>query len=467
MPPPRADERGGARERGRGEASGNRRGLDRHDPGDGRAHAADEDRRAADGRAADGRAGGDRGVGRRAAAPGDGGRVSGGKYRSSGEAGSRRRRRLKTVWERTFGSWVANTRASHLFVLFSLGALLLVAGLWTLPSYFAYRARPQWTQQFCLVKGVSNTTGCVSVEFVFPTDSVCDQTNAVAYDCENLCIYGENQRAFRLGNLGADGLVATSQESITAYQKKYVKGTEWPCWYPKGGAGFPESLTWKKANNPNAAMFDSLIWLAPFLVSLTVSVICMLRKPKRVEEMEDSEMLTGLFEEVVTGREKQKRFEWEQGEKLKSVLTKVQGETARRLDVVQEVERERKQRIENEDNLKHTLHENIRSLESRLVSEMAHRLSKIPIPDKLKKKLARAEEKNERTTKDARKDGARPDSAASIYVDHQRDERRRRGALDDDVEAQRNAFQRRLGERGRDAGEDRGERRRSKSRTRR
>jgi hypothetical protein len=67
--------------------------------------------------------------------------------------------------------------------------------------------------------------------------------------------------------------------------------------------------------------------------------------------------------------------------------------------------------------------------------------------------------------------GERPDSAASIYDDHQRDERRRRGALDDDVEAQRNAFQRWLGERrGREHDRDRDRERsrgRSKSRTRR
>ena len=59
------------------------------------------------------------------------------------------------------------------------------------------------------------------------------------------------------------------------------------------------------------------------------------------------------------------------------------------------------------------------------------------------------------------------DSAARIYDDHPRDERKGRGALDDELEAQRNAFQRRLGERrGRDGDRERS-RGRSKSRPRR
>ena len=101
-------------------------------------------------------------------------------------------------------------------------------------------------------------------------------------------MYNENQRKARLNDPASDGLSATSPAQITEYQAKYLKGSEFPCWYPMGGSNFPESLTFEKPNNPNGAMFDALIWLLPFLVSLTISVICMLRKPKRVEEMEDS-----------------------------------------------------------------------------------------------------------------------------------------------------------------------------------
>ena len=110
------------------------------------------------------------------------------------------------------------------------------------------------------------------------------------------------------------------------------------------------------------------------------------------------------------------------------------------------------------------------------ISEMAARLAKIPIPKELKKKMG-VDGKRGRADKYDSKErllkGDRPDSAASIYDDHQRDERKRRGALDDDVEAQRNAFQRRLGERrGRERGRDRDRDRersrgRSKSRPRR
>jgi myosin heavy subunit len=216
-------------------------------------------------------------------------------------------------------------------------------------------------------------------------------------------------------------------------------------------------------------MFNALIALAPFLVTTTLSVIWMLRRPKAVEELEDSEMLTGLFEEVITGREKQKRFAEEQEKKLRLVAAKVEGEAERRLSVVQEVEREKKERRENEDNLKYQVSENIRSLESRMISEMASRLAKIPLPKELKKKMG-VDGKRGRDKYDSKEralKGDRPDSAASIYDDHQRDERKRRGALDDDVEAQRNAFQRRLGERrGRDGDRERS-RGRSKSRPRR
>ena len=61
--------------------------------------------------------------------------------------------------------------------------------------------------------------------------------------------------------------------------------------------------------------------------------------------------------------------------------------------MVQEVEKERRDRLTNEDNLKHALHENMRSLESKLVREMAQRLAAIPIPSKLKDKMMRKADK--------------------------------------------------------------------------
>lgn len=449
MRPARADERGRARERGRGD---DRRGKskDRRDRGE----RGERD---------------DRGFGARD----DPRRARGEKGRSSrpGEPSSRRRK-PKTVWQRTFGQF--NLKYPHVAVLLSAGSVVAVFFLWTLPSYLTYRDRPKFTQQFCVVRAVSETTGCVSVDFVYVSDSICDQSNEVTYDCSNLCVYEEAQRTARLSNPGSDGLEATSEASRAAFVTRYFVGAETPCWYPKGGSGFPDSLTFLKPNNPNAAMFNALIALAPFLVTTTLSVIWMLRRPKAVEELEDSEMLTGLFEEVITGREKQKRFAEEQEKKLRLVAAKVEGEAERRLSVVQEVEREKKERRENEDNLKHQVSENIRSLESRMISEMAARLSKIPIPKELKKKMGidgKRGRGDKHDSKERMLKGERPDSAASIYDDHQRDERRRRGALDDDVEAQRNAFQRRLGERrGREHDRDRERERsrgRSKSRTRR
>ena len=442
MKPARADERGRVRERGRADEMTRRDGKPR-------------ERRDRDGDKDD-----DRGRGER------------GERRPVGERGrpkhsSRRRRRPKTVWERTFGQYHLGT--SHVAVLLSTMAVLLVFLMWTLPSYLAYRARPKFTQQFCVVRAASNATGCVNVNFLYISDSICDQTNEVVYDCSNLCVYEDAQSKARINAPGTDGLEATTDASRSAFTKLYRKGTEVPCWYPEGGGGFPDSLTFTKPNNPNAAMFAAVIWLLPFLLLLTVSVICMLSRPKQIEELEDSEMLTGLFEEVVTGREKQKRFVEEQEKKFQKVVQRVDGEAERRLVVVQEVEREKKERRENEDNLKHALNENIRSLESRLVSEMAHRLSKIPIPEKLKKKLLKKEGKHPGDaydSKEAVKNGLRPDSAASIYDNHQRDERRRRGALDEDIEAQRNAFQKRMGERrGRDGERERGHRERSRGRS--
>ena len=94
------------------------------------------------------------------------------------------------------------------------------------------------------------------------------------------------------------------------------------------------------------------------------------------------------------------------------------GEQQKRLDVVLEVEKERRDRLTSEDNLKHALHENMRSLESKLVREMAQRLASIPIPSKLKEKMMRKADKY-REDRDPllggrRSKNDRPDSAARL-----------------------------------------------------
>ena len=149
----------------------------------------------------------------------------------------------------------------------------------------------------------------------------------------------------------------------------------------------PRVLTFARPYNPNDAMFQAIVWLLPFLLALTVSVACMLRKPKAVEELEDSEMLSGLFDEVITGRDRQRQFAEQQDAKLKSVLARVDREQEKRLDVQQAIDKTKKDLVYSQDELRSSMNENLRSLESKLVSEMAQRLSKIPIPDKLKAKV--------------------------------------------------------------------------------
>ena len=201
MRPARADERGRARERGRERGRGDeRRGRSKS--------RGDRD---------------DRGVGKRddrgRGARDDPRRARGEKGRSSrpGEPSSRRRK-PKTVWQRTFGQF--NLKYPHVAVLLSAGSVLAVFFLWTLPSYLAYRDRPKFTQQFCVVRAVSETTGCVSVDFVYVSDSICDQSNEVTYDCSNLCVYEEAQRTARLSSPGSDGLEATSEASRAAFVKR-------------------------------------------------------------------------------------------------------------------------------------------------------------------------------------------------------------------------------------------------------
>lgn len=357
-------------------------------------------------------------------------------------------------------------RTSHVFVFLNTVALLLVLGLWTFPSYVRYRNRERFTTQYCVVRSVSNQTGCVGVEFVYVTDSICDpalQNRTDPVDCSDMCVYSERQTAV--------GVNATTVEERQAFVGPYLVGAEVPCYYPRDGAGFPESLTFARPYNPNDAMFQAIVWLLPFLLALTVSVACMLRKPRAIEELEDSEMLSGLFDEVITGRDRQRRFAEQQDAKLKSVLARVEREQEKRLDVQQAIDKTKKDLVYSQDELRSSMNENLRSLESKLVSEMAQRLSKIPIPDKLKAKVlgkeARRGRDRDRDRDRERLLGDRPDSAASIYEEHRRGTNRRDDALADDVEAQRSAFQRRLEERrGRDEGRDRDRERRGRSKSR-
>ena len=199
MRPARADERGRARERGRGD---DRRGKDKGHRG-----ARNRD---------------DRGQGARD----DPRRARGEKGRSSrpGEPSSRRRK-PKTVWQRTFGQF--NLKSSHVAVLLSVAAVLAVFFVWTLPSYLTYRERPQFTQQFCVVRAASNATGCVHVDFLYVSDSICDQSNEVTYDCSDLCVYEEAQRKARLANPVSNGLEATSEASPPARPTRGSRGA--PC----------------------------------------------------------------------------------------------------------------------------------------------------------------------------------------------------------------------------------------------
>ena len=166
-------------------------------------------------------------------------------------------------------------------------------------------------------------------------------------------------------------------------------------------------------------MFQAIVWLLPFLLALTVSVACMLRKPKAVEELEDSEMLSGLFDEVITGRDRQREFAERQDAKLKSVLARVDREQEKRLDVQQAIDKTKKDLVYSQDELRSSMNENLRTLESKLVGQMAQRLAKIPIPDKLKAKVLGKEARRGRD-RDRERDRERlledrPDSAASIY----------------------------------------------------
>ena len=134
--------------------------------------------------------------------------------------------------------------------------------------------------------------------------------------------------------------------------------------------------------------------------------------------------------------------------------------------LVQQVEGAKRDLMYSQDELKHAVSENMRNLESKLVSEMASRLAKIPLPEKLKRKIVDGERGGRERARAL--DGERPDSAASIYDEHRRHAERRESALEDDIENQRNAFRRRLDERrGRDGRERDPSRKRSKSRNRR
>ena len=395
----------------------------------------------------------------------DGGR-DGGRERRDGDRGGRAphaRRRPRPLRRKGLFDWY-KFRISHAFVFGNSLAILLVLSIWTFPSYVAYRDRPQFVSQQCLVRSTSNATGCVVVEFLYESDAVCDRpvdAAAPRVDCGAICVASERQVS--------EGIDATTEAERELYVGAYATGAEVPCFYPKGAAAdetFPSAVTFRRPYNPNDELFSAIVWLLPFLLALSVSVACMLRAPKEVEELEDSEMLTGLFEEVMTGRDRQRRFAEEQEQKLKSVVARVEREQEKRLDVVQQVEGAKRDLMYSQDELKHAVSENMRNLESKLVSEMASRLAKIPLPEKLKRKIVDGERGGRERARAL--DGERPDSAASIYDEHRRHAERRESALEDDIENQRNAFRRRLDERrGRDGRERDPSRKRSKSRNRR
>lgn len=341
-------------------------------------------------------------------------------------------------------SWY-KPRVSHGFIAaFVLGILLMLA-LWTFPSYNAYVDRAEMVKQYCLVHGGDNSTGCVKVEIVH--ESVCDPAVPELYghlttdNCTDLCVYSDEERT--VGN-------TTAAERL-AFVDSFIPGAEVPCFYPPGDSNFTQA-TFTVPYNPNEQMFLSLVWLSPLFFCLLVSVHCALRKPREALELEDDQMLTGLFNEVVIQRNHQEKFVNDVEMRVKHLKSAVDGEQQKRLDVVLEVEKERRDRLTSEDNLKHALHENMRSLESKLVREMAQRLASIPIPSKLKEKMMRKADKY-REDRDPllggrRSKNDRPDSAASlIFEDHQRNAERRRAALANDLDAQRGAFKQRLEER--------------------
>ena len=151
--------------------------------------------------------------------------------RPPGERGERRRR-PKIRRPPGLFDWY-KFRTSHVFVFLNTVALLLVLGLWTFPSYVRYRNRERFTTQYCVVRSVSNQTGCVDVEFLYVTDSHprpgAPEPNEPV-DCSDICVYSERQTAL--------GVNATLEER-QAFVGAYLVGAEVPCYYPRDGAGFP------------------------------------------------------------------------------------------------------------------------------------------------------------------------------------------------------------------------------------
>jgi uncharacterized protein (DUF2267 family) len=325
-------------------------------------------------------------------------------------------------------------------------------------------------------------TGCVAVRLLYESD--CD--NPYAYNsaaegggttkaqdkaaCEamtkRLCVYSDDQKA--ASDAWPPDPNAISPDLRAAYVARYPNATEHACWYPPGE--MERGMTFTPPREYWDDFFNALMTMIPILFGLLLSFWCVVRRKRTHPELEDEEMLSGLFDEVVSHKDGMRALAEEQSRAVRSLQAKLDREQEKRIDFVLEVEKEKKERLMSEDNIKHAVNANLRSMESKLAAEMAARLAQA-----LGKKGERAAKKFEKERLlNSGDGGTRPDSAASIYEEHERDYARRRAALADDIEAQRSAFHKRLADRkarpepgerreGRERGGDRGERR-SKSR---
>ena len=361
-------------------------------------------------------------------------------------------------------------------------AFCVVAGAWLAPSYERYKNRPSTVRQFCNVIDSNADTGCVAVRLLYESD--CD--NPYAYNsaaegggttkaqdkaaCEammkRLCVYSDDQKA--ASDAWPPDPNAISPDLRAAYVARYPNATEHVCWYPPGE--MERGMTFTPPREYWDDFFNALMTMIPILFGLLLSFWCVVRRKRTHPELEDEEMLSGLFDEVVSHKDGMRAIAEEQSRAVRSLQAKLDREQEKRIDFVLEVEKEKKERLMSEDNIKHAVNANLRSMESKLAAEMAARLAQA-----LGKKGERAAKKFEKERLlNSGDGGTRPDSAASIYEEHERDYARRRAALADDIEAQRSAFHKRLADRkarpepgerreGRERGGDRGERR-SKSR---
>ena len=369
-------------------------------------------------------------------------------------------------------------RPSHVFLgVFAL-AFACLFSLWTWPLYVTYRGRESYVSQFCLIRGGSNATGCVTVELLYDTE--CDniaaanlraaQVNASGGgrnatgpspppvppsppppDCKNLCVYSDHQREV--------GYNATTERQRDAFVRFYVVGAEVPCYHPPGK--LVDGLTFTQPRNPTEDFVMSVMGLVPVVLGLLTSCHCAMQKPRDALDLEEEEMLSGLYDEVVVQRDRQKTFVADQDKKLNSLQARIEREQEKRIEVVLDVQKERKERLLSEDNIKHAVQDHLKALESKLVTEMAARLAHVT-GKRGARAVAKAQEKYLKAggrAEDAEKllaghgKGRSDDRAlarhdpGAIYEEHARGRERRAAALSEDRDAQRMAFHRRLQER--------------------